>query len=78
MFKNGGFKGFGWFTTYSLTNYKDEEYEFTDNDEEAYCNYLSDLRQAIGDACKGKWHLVGELQDEIDIYLEAVNKTEQK
>lgn len=78
LFKNGGFKGFGWFTTYSLTNYNDKEYEFTENDKEAYCNYLSDLRSAVGDACEGKWHLVNELQDEIDIYLEAVNKIEQK
>ena len=78
LFKTGGFKGFGWFTTYSLTNYNDEEYEFTENDKEAYCNYLSELCRAIHNACKEKWHLVNELQDEIDIYLETINKTEQK
>lgn len=78
LFKNGGFKGFGLLMTYSLNNYNDEEYEFTENDKEAYCNYLSDLYRAIANACNGKWRSINDLFNMIDIYLEAVNKNEQK
>lgn len=77
LFKNGGFKGNGIFTSYSLKKYNDDDYIFTDNDKENYNVYLSNLRQVMRVVYRNKWPIHNVL-NMIDIYLETVNKTEQK
>ena len=63
----------GLFKTYSLIEYTDDDYNFTEYDKQVYNKYLYNLRQDIRRVCNGKWQSINNVFDMVDLYLKENN-----
>lgn len=69
-------QGNSYFKTYSLSDYNDEDYKFTEDEKKEYNEYLEKIVKVLEDIyVKSKKH---QLDEVLDIYYNEFDKTEQK